>query len=173
MLVKLLISICLLPGIYQYNLPLLNGGNIALSAYQGKKIMIVTLPVVQDAESDAWLFSLDSLAAAHLDSLAVVGVPAFEDGYTGSNKAALSAWYHAKLSGHVLVSDGLYTQSGSGEQQNGLFSWLTHPELNGTFSIEPQSPGYKFLVSSQGTLYAVLRPKTRLGSLVIDKLLHQ
>src|ERR1041385_5452553 len=84
-------------SIYDYSVPRIEGGNQALSAYQGKKILIVTLPVQQSGAADTVLFCLDTLAATHTSQLVVIAVPSYEDGFTSEQKGQLREWYRSKL----------------------------------------------------------------------------
>src|SRR6478672_8811575 len=80
-------------SIYQFQVPTIEGNNQQLSAYEGKKILIVTLPINQDSSSDSLLFSLDTLATAHLTDLKVIATPSYEDGFTVEERDALKTWY--------------------------------------------------------------------------------
>jgi hypothetical protein len=126
-------------------------------------LLIITLPIVQNASTDSLLYSLDTLAAARSQSLQVIAVPSFEDGYTPSQKAALEQWYRTKLGTHVLITEGVYTRKTSGVQQHLLFRWLTDATQNGVFDIDVEGPGYKFFANGNGQLYGVLRPQSRMS----------
>lgn len=158
-------------GIHNYVVPKLEGGSQQLSAYQGKKILIVTLPLVQDASTDSTLYSLDTLGSANISSLKIVAVPSFEDGYTGSQKNQLLQWYRTKLGNHILITEGLYTRKASGTQQHTLFKWLTSATLNEGFDIDVEGPGYKFFANGNGALYSVLRPHSKISGQSVQRTL--
>lgn len=176
MLIKIilsaLVSVSLWEGIYDYSVPKIEGGNQAISTYAGKKILIVNLPVIRDASADSLLYSLDTMATAHIADLAVIAVPSVEDGFTASQKDSLQVWYRSKLGNYVLLTDGLYTRKTSGYQQHGLFKWLTDVNRNTIFNMDITGPGYKFFVHADGALYAVLRPQTKMWSMSVNKVLH-
>lgn len=176
MIFKLMISTGLLlyttfSNIYQYSVPLIQGGNLSLSAYTGKKIMMVVLPLEQNASSDSMLFSLDTLAAAHYNNLQVIAVPAYEDGYSNSQKENLRQWYRSKLDNRIIITDGLYTRKTSGNQQHDLYKWLTQVGMNNHFDLDTEGPGQSYFVNTQGELYAVLRPQTKMWSRTITKVI--
>jgi len=151
-------------GIHSFTVPKIEGGNLALNTFSGKKLLLVTLPMQQNLSSDSLLHSLDTLAAAHQYSLQVIAVPSYEDGYTPARKSALKSWYKSKLGNYITVCDGLYTRKTSGTQQHALFKWLTKIEQNESFDIDVEGPGYKYFVKPNGELYGVLRAHVKMGS---------
>lgn len=152
-----------------YTVPKIEGGSQAISAFQGKKILFVTLPIIQNAANDSILYSLDTLAAAHQTELAVIAVPAFEDGFSNTLKASLQQWYRSKLGNYIVVTDGMYTRKSSGSQQHVLFKWLTTATQNESFDIDVEGPGYKYFVRANGELYGVLRTHVKIGSLAVNR----
>lgn len=158
-------------SVYDFSVPTIAGGTQNLSAYQGKKIMIITLPVEQSPAADSLLSSLDTLAAARAQSLQIIGVPAIEDGYTAGNNSALQQWYFSKMGSHVLVTGGLYTRKTSGSQQHPLFKWLTSSNQNEVFDIDVAGPGYKFFSNSSGQLYGVLKPHSKVWGASVQRTL--
>lgn len=170
-------SFCVLAGlsltgsIYDYTLPTIEGGNQPLTAYQGKKIVVITLPVSQDASADSLLYSLDTLAAHHSANLKVIAVPAIEDGFTASQKPQLLQWYRSKLGSNILITDGIYTRKTSGSQQHPLFKWLTSSNQNEVFDIDVAGPGYKFFSNSSGQLYGVLKPHSKVWGASVQRTL--
>lgn len=159
-------------SIYDYSFTKIEGGTQVMSAYQGKKILIITLPVQQSSAADSMLYSLDTLAAARINSLAVIAVPAYEDGYTPSQQASLTQWYRSKLGNYISISEGLYTRKTSGSQQHILFKWLTTVSMNEDFDLDVTGPNFKFFVSSTGSLYGVLTPQTRVGGTTVQRTLQ-
>lgn len=156
-------------SIYSFSVPKIEGGNFALTTCQGKKILIITLPVQQNASADSLLYCLDTLALAHTANLTVIAVPSYEDGYTPAQQNQLQQWYRSKLGNYILVTDGLYTRKTSGTQQDPLFKWLTDIIQNENFDIDVDGPECKYFVSSSGELYGVLRPISTISSAAVQK----
>lgn len=156
-------------SIYTYSVHKIDGGNQGLSAYQGKKMLIITLPIQQNALADSLLYCLDTLAAAHTADLKVIAVPSQEDGYTPSLKNQLRQWYRAKLGEYIVIADGLYTHKTSGSQQHSLFKWLTTVAENEYFDMDVSGPWFKFFVKGNGELYGVLGSQTRISSASVNK----
>lgn len=159
-------------GIYNFSVTRIEGGTYSISACLGKKILITTLPLQQSSGSDSVLYSLDTLGAANAANLVIIGVPAFEDGYSAAQQEQLKQWYRSKLGNHIIVTEGLYCRRTSGAQQHSLFKWLTSVTENETFDIDVTGEGYKFFISSEGNLYAVLRPHTKIWSQAVQKTLR-
>lgn len=153
----------MLPGIYDFTVSRIEGGSQSLAALEGKKILIITLPLQQSASADSLLYSIDSLASANSTQLAVIAVPSIEDGYSPSEKSQLQEWYRGKLGNHVIITEGLYTHKISGFSQHSLFQWLTKTSGNGTFNLDCEGPGMKFFADSNGKLFSVFGPQTRIN----------
>lgn len=158
-------------SIYSYSVPSAENGTQQLNAYEGKKMLIITLPVTNSPAADSMLQSLDTLAANRTATLKVIAVPSFEDGYTAAQQASLLQWYRSKLGNHILITEGLYTRKSSGMQQHGLFRWLTNVNENESFNIDVEGPGQKFFVSTTGRLTGVLRPQTKISSMAVQRTL--
>jgi glutathione peroxidase len=170
--ILLLVAAGWLTDIYSFSVPKIEGGNVTLSAYKGKKILVITLPIQQSSAVDSLLTSLDSLATVHAGALAIIAVPAIEDGYTSAKENTLKQWYRSKLGNKIVLTQGLYTRRTSGAQQHPLFAWLTQQTQNTHFDIDVTGPGAKYFAKSNGELYGVLIPQTRIGSTAVNILLQ-
>lgn len=159
-------------SIHDFSVPKIEGGTQSLSAYQGKKILIITLPLSQTVSTDSMLYALDTLATAHTSTLKVIAVPSYEDGYTPAQKSALTAWYRSMLGTGIVITEGLYTRRTSGGQQHPLFAWLTKESQNELFDIDIEGPGYKYFAKGNGQLYGVLRPASKISGLSVQKTLR-
>lgn len=156
-------------SVYDFNVPLIEGGNTSLSNFSSKKILIVILPVHKNVTTDSLLYSIDTIAQAHSNNLKVIAVPAYEDGFTDLNKNTLKNWYRSKLNNSILVTDGLYTRTSSGTLQHGLFKWLTHVEENNIFNVTITGPDHKFFINEEGELYGNLTNYIRTWSPTVFK----
>jgi len=159
-------------NIHNFTIPKIEGGNQQLSGFQNKKIMVITLPLVQNYEADSFLFALDTLASAHTSTLKVIAVPSFEDGYTAAQQYQLKQWYRSKLGSYIVISKGLHTRKTSGAQQHPLFKWLTRVNQNEVFDIDVEGPGTKFFAGEDGNLYAVLRPHSKISGMSVQRVIN-
>lgn len=167
-----LISGVYVESIYTHSVISIEGVNKPLSAYQGKKILIMTLPIQQNASNDSLLHSLDSIRNIYSDSLVIIGVPSYEDGFTPSLKASLTQWYRTILHQDIIITDGLYSRKTSGTQQHPLFRWLTDKNKNGHFDKDVNGPRNKFFVWKDGELTGVVGAQTRIGGNTMHSLLQ-
>lgn len=156
-------------GIYNYSVQTIRGESKSLSEFRGRKLLVITLPIERSSNSDSFLISLDSLANLNSVNLKVIAVPSIEDGFTFQNRDSLLAWYESRLSGNIIISDGLRTHRQSGSDQSPLFRWLSSIGENQIFDTNPDSPCYKFFVNSTGDLYGVLNPTTNISSLLFQR----
>lgn len=159
-------------NIYGLSVKTIEGNSKPLSVYQGKKILIITLPTQQNSSSDSLLRSLDSLSIKYANTLVIIAAPSYEDGYTQSNKNTLKQWYRNILNPSIIITDGLYSRKTTGNQQATLFRWLTDKDENGHFNNDVTGPGNKFIVWTDGELVAVLEADTRLGGPTINNILQ-
>lgn len=179
MLRLILITICFfltsmacVESIYTHSVKTIEGISKPLTNYQGKKILVITLPVQQNSFNDSLLYSLDSLGVAHSSSLIIIAVPSYEDGYTASLKDSLKQWYRSILSMDIIVTEGLYIRKTSGNQQHPLFKWLTDKNRNEHFDNDVNDPKNKFIVWTTGELIGVLGAQTKIGSSTVHNLLQ-
>lgn len=167
-----LISATCVESIYTHSVTTIEGVNKSLQAYQGKKLLVVTLPVQQSSSADSLLHSLDSIGQANTGSLVIIATPAYEDGYTVSMKENLKQWYRSILSTEIIVTEGMYTRKTSGNQQHPLFRWLTDKSRNNHFDRDVEGPNNKFIVWTTGELIGVLGSQVKVGSNAINELLQ-
>ncbi|MBS1511482.1 MAG: hypothetical protein JST86_11615 [Bacteroidetes bacterium] len=159
-------------NVYSYSVPTIEGNNQSLSAFAGKKILFITLPVQQSPNADSVLHALDSVSTTYSSTLIVIGTPAYEDGFTPANKTLLQQWYRSILNNSIVITDGLYTRKTSGTQQHPLYQWLTDKNKNGSFDQDVTGIKNKFIVWNDGALTSVLGAPVRINSTVINDLLH-
>jgi glutathione peroxidase len=159
-------------SIYTHSVTTIEGVNKSLNAYQGKKMLIMTLPINRNNSNDLILHSLDSLRNAYNGSLVIIASPSYEDGYTPAKKDSLKQWYRSILSMDVIVTAGMYTRKTSGSRQHALFRWLTDKTRNEHFDRDVFGPKNKFIVWTDGELVGVLGAPTRIGSSTLNNLLQ-
>jgi glutathione peroxidase len=159
-------------SIYTYTVTSIEGTDKPLNTYSGKKLLVITLPIQQNASNDSLLQSLDSIRTTYTSTLQIIAVPAYEDGYTPAIKNQLKQWYRSILGMGIIVTEGMYTRKTSGSQQHVLFKWLTDKDKNGFFNQDVAGPRYKFIVWGNGELTAALVAQTRIGGTTMNNLLR-
>jgi len=158
-------------SIYDFSVTSIEGINKSLLTFEGKKIMVITLPTEINSANEAMLHSLDSLGDGNETSLKIIAVPSYEDGYTDARKEELKQWYRSFLDSSIVVTEGLHTRKTSGSQQAPLFHWLTDVSENEHFDIDVVGPWSKFMVRSNGELFGVLGDRTSIGGSTINHML--
>lgn len=164
-------AVFLINDLYSIHITTMAGTNKPLSDFEGKKILVVVLPVTKTADDSVFLRKIDSVSIAYASELSVIGAPSFEDGYELSNFEDLQTYYQSLLGSQVILAQGMYTRKAS-SQQHALFSWLTHKEENVHFDSDVQGARHKFFISEQGKLYGVLSPETPLTTRVMEKMMQ-
>lgn len=167
-----LLSMTYTESIYTHAVTTIEGQNKSMADFQGKKILVITLPIQQNASNDSLLHSIDSLHTVYAGSLVVIGVPAYEDGYTPSIKEQLKNWYRSKMNASVIITEGLYARKTSGSQQHPLFQWLTDKNKNGSLDQDVSGAKNKFFVWTDGRLLAVLGAQVKIGGSTINNLIE-
>ncbi len=159
-------------SVYTYTVKSIEGPNLPLNAYTGKKLLVITLPTQQNASNDSLLRSLDSIRAAYTGTLQIIAVPSYEDGYTPALKNSLKQWYRSILGTGIIVTEGVRTRKTSGSQQHPLFKWLTDKDKNGFFDQDVAGPRHKFIVWTNGELTSVLGAPTKIAGTAMNTLLQ-
>lgn len=167
-----LLSMTYVESIYSYSITTIEGQMKPMADFQGKKILIITLPIQQNISNDSLLTSIDSLQGANSNSMVVIGVPAYEDGYTLALKTQLQQWYRSKLNAAIVITDGMYTRKTSGGQQSPLFQWLTDKTKNGSLNQDVTGERNKFFIWTDGQLLAALGAQVKLGGSTIRNLIE-
>lgn len=158
-------------SIYDLSVKTIEGPQQPLSAYQGKKMLFITLPLVRTNAADSFLISVDSLGDANETTLKIITTPAFEDGYTNNQKQALKNWYRLFLDSSIVITTGMYTRKSSGNQQDEVFKWLTFQSRNGYMNEDVDGPMNKFMVRANGELMGALKARSKIGGGAMQRML--
>ncbi|MDE3247353.1 MAG: glutathione peroxidase [Bacteroidota bacterium] len=146
-----------------YDLPLtMNDGSVKnLSAFKGKKILLVN--TASDCGFTAQYAQLQRLQEAHINDLAVIGFPAndFKEQEKGTD--AEIAGFCKKNYGvsFPLAQKSVVIKSAT---QNPIFQWLSDPAKNGWNSQDPEWNFSKYLLDENGNLIRYFGPAVEPGS---------
>jgi glutathione peroxidase len=144
----LLAAIATAQDIYTVKLKGHNKETIDLSAYKGKKILFITLPMNNEKGT---VSQLTHFAQVNAGVLQVVGVLSEEDGYSKEMKDSVQKMYS---NSGIVITEGMSTRKGS--KQSSLMQWLTDRKKNLHFDVEVKGVNHKFFVSETGRLIAVI-----------------
>jgi glutathione peroxidase-family protein len=144
----------------------IDGTVVTTAQFTGKKIMFIVIPINQQ---DSVFQQLNVFKGRYKDSVRIIGIPSFEDGFTVSMTASISAMYSAM---GITLAEGMYTRKSSAGQQSPLMQWFTNKDKNQRFNDDVTGVGHKFFVNESGRLYAVISPRASLQFPIIDRVIH-
>ena len=153
-------------GFYQLSFKNINGDTVTLNSYVGKKIFFFVAPL---NASDSNFIQLQAFKSRYLDTVQVIGVLSFEDGYQSSNASQIQSLYNNM---GIVLTEGMYTKKTSGSNQSALMKWLTSKNMNTHFDIDAEGIGHKFFVSTGGRLFAVMPRQVSLGASIINRIVQ-
>jgi glutathione peroxidase len=144
-------------SIYEYSYTSIDGKEVKLEAYRGKKILFVN--VASKCGFTPQYEDLEKLYEQWKEKLVIVGFPAndFMGQEPGTNDeiasfCRLNYGVTFPLSEKVTVV---------GEGKHPIYQWLTDKSLNGWNAAEPKWNFHKYLVSETGELIAVFPSSTK------------
>jgi glutathione peroxidase len=142
-------------SLYDIQIQTIDGNTMNLSAYQGKKIILVEFDAVNpDTGQLQWL---DSIQTGY-DSVIVIAIPAIDFSGTGNEESL--RMLHDSLGLHIQFTMPEAVKKTAGSGQDPLFKWLTDVNENGHFDNEVEQPGQLYIIGNQGTLYSLLTKDT-------------
>jgi len=178
MILKAILAITIFSGIsfssslYNIQITTMDGLNKPMSDFQGKKLLVIVLPVNRTAADSLYLSAVDLLSKRYKDSVNIIGVPAYEYGYQDANLISLNLYYRSILGLQVTLAKGMYVMKSSGSRQHPLFSWLTHAGQNNQFDQEVKGVGQKYFINGNGDLYAVLSSVVTIRDALMREMLY-
>ena len=134
--------------LFDYTAKSIDGQDISLSVYKGKKILIVN--VASECGYTPQYKGLEELYEKYKNRLVVLGFPAnnFGGQEPGSNKDIKKF-----CEGEYKVTFPMFSKiSVLGDDQNEIYKWLTTKELNGWNDKAPKWNFCKYLVDENGRL---------------------
>lgn len=155
---------------YSASLTSIDGKNIDLNTYKGKKVLIIVLPL---NESDVTVINdLAAFKSRYQSKINIIGIPAIDEGYKNGDEKKLNKIYKLDKNIDMVISGGIYVKKISSTAQSDLFKWLTNKKGNGHFDQDVKGIGHKFFVNETGELYAVLSPEALLSARMVEKIVN-
>lgn len=164
---SLLLSFRQADGIYDIALKNVDGNEIQLSQYRGKKLLFILLPLSAH-DTTVSVNDIARLQTKYQNSVVIIGIPSEEAGYKTQDADKLKKIYN-DASDNIIIAEGMKVKKGTG--QSLLFQWLTNKDMNHHFDHDGQGVGSKFFVDEKGELYAVMGPKLALTNPLMDRIL--
>ena len=137
-------------SIYDFELPLLNGEMKKLSAFKGKKILIVN--TASECGYTPQYEGLETLSKKYGDKLVVLGFPANN---FGSQEPGSNLEIGAFCKENYGVTFPMFSKiSVKGDDMAPLYQWLTQKNQNGWNEDAPNWNFCKYLIDEEGNLLA-------------------
>jgi glutathione peroxidase len=142
-------------SLYSLDIKMNDGTSQSLSAWEGKKILLVN--TASDCGYTAQYESLQKLSETFPEKLVVLGFPAndFKEQEKGDD-ASIAAF--CKVNFGVRFPLAAKSSVVKGNDQNPVFRWLSDPQQNGWNSRAPVWNFMKYLVDEDGRLVGVFEP---------------
>ena len=150
---------------YDIKIKSLQGDEINLNQYKGKKILIVN--VASECGYTPQYAQLQELYETHRDQLVIIGVPCNDFGGQEPGEASEIQTFCTKNYG---VTFPITEKIGIKTNTHPLYQWLTSEELNGKGDFEVKWNFHKFLVNESGILIGAYPSST---SPLDDAILNQ
>jgi len=143
----------------------IDGNQVSANTFISKKVLFIIIPL---SATDSLFTQLQAFRSRYDDTVKIVGIPSFEDGFQTSNSTTLKNLYNPL---GIILTEGMYTKKSS-PNQSVLAKWLTDKTKNRHFDADSKGIGSKFFVSGTGRLFAVMPPQTLLGSQIINRIVR-
>lgn len=138
-----------------YSLSITNadGNTIALSAHQGKKVLLVN--IATGSQHVNQLAGLQQLQQLYGDSVAVIAFPSNSFGNETRTNTEIKQFCQSEFNSTFTIA-ALNPVSGSGIQS--VYQWLFDIAMNGDASISVQGDFQKILIDTDGVIIGVYAP---------------
>lgn len=143
-------------GIYQFKLKTIDGQEISLEKFKGKKMLLVN--VASECGYTPQYKNLQALHDKYKDKLVVIGFPANNFGAQEPGNASEIKTFCTKNYGVTFqMMDKI---SVKGDDTHPLYKWLSNKEENGVSSDAPTWNFCKYLIDEHGKLIKFFPSKT-------------
>lgn len=133
-------------SIYEISITSLTGEKIDLSAFKGKKILIVN--TASECGFTKQYADLQKLHEKYQDKLVIIGVPCNQfGGQEPGNAQEIQSFCQVNYGVTFLMTEKVDVK---GENQHPLYQWLTKKELNGMKNSSVKWNFQKYLIDEQG-----------------------
>jgi glutathione peroxidase len=142
-----------LTSIYSLHFNDVDGNTINMSAYQGKKILIVNIATGSQRVSQ--LADLQQLHQLYPDSLVIIAFPSNSFAHETRTNAEIKQFCQSNYGVSFLIAEK-NSVAGTGIQS--IYNWLAHTSENGAMDGAVGGDFQKFLVDKDGSLIGVYSP---------------
>ena len=140
-------------SIYDYKAKLINGKEISLEKYKGKKILFVN--VASKCGYTPQYKGLQELYEAHGDKIEILGFPCYDFGAQEPGTAKeIASFCSLNYGVSFPMMEKVHVK---GNNIHPVYDWLTDKDLNGWNSTKPSWNFCKYLISEEGELLKFYR----------------
>ncbi len=143
-------------SIYDFKLKTLDGQEISLSKFKGKKMLLVN--VASECGYTPQYKNLQALSEQYKDKLVVVGFPA--NNFGGQEPGSSSEIRSFCSKNYGVTFQMMEKISVKGNDMHPLYKWLSSKDENGTCSEAPTWNFCKYLIDENGNVLKFFNSKT-------------
>lgn len=147
MLTLVLYALMGLTGIFDLHFTDVDGNQINLFDYQGKKILFVN--TASNSPDSSQYASLETFYQKYKDSVVVVAFPSDDFSNEPLSNEQIKNFVEGNYNAHFIIASKVAL---IGENQDSVYHWLTHNAENGVMDVNITSDFFKILVDSDGSL---------------------
>jgi glutathione peroxidase len=145
----------------------LNGPETAMSAYAGKKILLVN--IASNSPLKSQIFELEILQQEFRDSLVIIAFPSNSFGNEAKTNQQLSSYFTDSLQVTYHVAE---LSNVSGSNSSPVFNWLKNESLNGTSPFSFTKDFQKVLIDDTGKIMGVFGSRVSPTDPIIKNAIH-
>ncbi len=146
----LLYSLLSLTGIFDLHFTDINGNQINLADYQGKKILFVN--TASGSEFTPQYAGLEELSQQYKDSLVIIAFPSNNFNNELGTNEEIKDFVSTNYNAHFIVASKIDV---IGENQDSIYQWLTRVVQNGVMDTDITNDFFKILINGKGNLIGV------------------
>lgn len=145
-----------------------DGNTISMSAYQGKKVLLVN--IATGSERVSQLADLQQLHQQYGDSVVIIAFPSNSFGNETRTNNEIKQFCQANYGVSFKIASKIQV---AGINIEPVYSWLANAGENGVMDSETGSDFQKFLIGKDGTLMGVFSPSIKpTNGMLINALLE-
>jgi len=142
--------------LYEIQFKSLDKARIDMSAYKGKKVIIVAFNAVNPDYTQ--LRSLDTIYQRHKNHVVIIAIPIEEFGKAMPDKNLINL-LRDTMNVNYPIAAVSKAHKKQDKEHHPLLQWLTNKSMNGHFDEDVEGNGQMFIINETGILYAVVKQK--------------
>lgn len=155
LITSILLKFLQVVSIYTFSFTDIDGNTINMSAFEGKKILIVN--TASNSEFAGQYAELEQLHQQYQDSLVIIVFPSNDFGNEPGTPAAISDTIRNTYNAHYIIAGKSAVKSGEGVMPITIYQWLYDKEQNGAIHSGPGGDFYKYLIGTDGYPTSIFR----------------